>query len=55
VTEVGEVLLGLRPGRQSPDELTVYKSMGHATQDVAAAALVHQAALVAGAGSTVAF
>ena len=52
VTEVGEVLLGIRPGRQSPDELTLYKSMGHATQDVAAAAVVYQAALAAGGGAT---
>jgi ornithine cyclodeaminase/alanine dehydrogenase-like protein (mu-crystallin family) len=29
-TELGEVLLSLRPGRQSDGELTVYKSMGHA-------------------------
>jgi ornithine cyclodeaminase/alanine dehydrogenase-like protein (mu-crystallin family) len=54
VTEVGEVLLGVRPGRQDADELTVYKSMGHASQDVAAAALVHQAAVRTGAGTTVA-
>jgi ornithine cyclodeaminase/alanine dehydrogenase-like protein (mu-crystallin family) len=54
VTEVGEVLLGVRPGRQRPEELTVYKSMGHASQDVAAAALVYQAAMHSGAGTTVA-
>ena len=53
VTEVGEVLLGLRPGRRSADEVTLYKSMGHASEDVAAAALVYQAALQAGAGTTV--
>ena len=52
VTEVGEVLLGIRPGRQSPDELTLYKSMGHATEDVVAAAVVYQAALAAGVGAT---
>jgi ornithine cyclodeaminase/alanine dehydrogenase-like protein (mu-crystallin family) len=42
--EVGEVLLGRRPGRESADELTVYKSMGHAIEDVAAARLVYEAA-----------
>ena len=52
VTEVGEVLLGIRPGRQSPDELTLYKSMGHATEDVVAAAVVYQAALAAGVVAT---
>jgi len=40
VTEVGEVLIGTRSGRASDGELTVYKSMGHAAEDVAAAALV---------------
>jgi ornithine cyclodeaminase/alanine dehydrogenase-like protein (mu-crystallin family) len=53
VTEVGEVLLGTRPGRQSDDEIAVYKSMGHASEDIAAAALVYAAAVAAGAGSTV--
>ena len=53
VAEVGEVLLGLRPGRQSPGELTLYKSMGHASQDVVAAAVVYQAALTHGVGTTV--
>ena len=53
VTEVGEVLLGTRPGRQSPDEITVYKSMGHASEDVAAAAVVYRAALAAGVGTRI--
>ena len=38
--ELGEVLAGTRPGRTSEDEITVYKSMGHAVEDAAAAALV---------------
>ena len=38
--ELGEVLAGTRDGRTSEDELTVYKSMGHAVEDAAAAALV---------------
>jgi len=49
ITEVGEVLLGTTPGRQSPDELTLYKSMGHAAEDVAAAAIVWRAAQSANA------
>lgn len=44
VTEVGEVLLGTKPGRTSPTQLTLYKSMGHASQDVVAAAIVYRAA-----------
>jgi ornithine cyclodeaminase/alanine dehydrogenase-like protein (mu-crystallin family) len=38
--ELGEVLAGTRPGRTSDDQITVYKSMGHAVEDAAAAALV---------------
>jgi alanine dehydrogenase len=38
--ELGEVLSGSHPGRTSNDEITVYKSMGHAVEDAAAAALV---------------
>lgn len=44
LTEVGEVLNGTRPGRQSPDEITIYKSMGHAAEDIAAASVVLRAA-----------
>ncbi len=50
-TELGEVILGRRPGRESPDDITIYKSMGHAMEDVVAAALVYQAALAEGAGT----
>jgi alanine dehydrogenase len=38
--ELGEVLAGTRPGRTSAAQITVYKSMGHAVEDAAAAALV---------------
>jgi ornithine cyclodeaminase/alanine dehydrogenase-like protein (mu-crystallin family) len=37
VGEIGEVYAG-RPGRLSASEITVYKSLGHAVQDLAAAA-----------------
>jgi ornithine cyclodeaminase/alanine dehydrogenase-like protein (mu-crystallin family) len=52
-TELGEVVLGRRPGRQSADELTVYKAMGHACEDLAAASLVYQRAKQESAGHTV--
>jgi ornithine cyclodeaminase/thiomorpholine-carboxylate dehydrogenase len=52
-TELGEVLLNLRPGRQSDDELTVYKSMGHAMEDMVAANLVYKRAKKEGAGKVV--
>jgi ornithine cyclodeaminase/alanine dehydrogenase-like protein (mu-crystallin family) len=43
VGELGEVLDGLRPGRRSADEITLFKSVGVAVEDVAAAALVYDA------------
>jgi len=38
---LGEVLAGMRPGRTSPDEVTLFKSLGVAVEDVAAAAYVY--------------
>jgi alanine dehydrogenase len=38
--ELGEVLAGTRPGRTSEEQVTVYKSMGHAVEDAVAAAIV---------------
>jgi ornithine cyclodeaminase/alanine dehydrogenase-like protein (mu-crystallin family) len=35
--EIGEVLAGRMEGRRSPEEITVYKSLGHVVQDLAAA------------------
>jgi alanine dehydrogenase len=42
--ELGELVSGARPGRTSPDQITLYKSVGVAVQDAAAAALVLAAA-----------
>jgi len=42
--ELGELVAGLKPGRTSPDQITLYKSVGVAVQDAAAAALVLAAA-----------
>jgi ornithine cyclodeaminase/alanine dehydrogenase-like protein (mu-crystallin family) len=38
--EIGEVLAGLKPGRSSDDEITVFKSVGNAALDLAMASLV---------------
>ena len=54
-TEIGELLLGRRPGRRSEDEITVYKSMGHAVEDAAAASIVYQAAVEHGVGRIMRF
>jgi len=44
------LLLGSRPGRTRDDEITVYKAMGHACEDMAAANLVYRRAREEGAG-----
>ena len=54
VTEIGEVLLGRRPGRESDDAITLFKSTGHAVEDAAAAALVYRNAAANGAGRRIA-
>ncbi len=43
VGEIGEVVAGVQPGRRNADETTVFKSVGVAVEDVAAAALVYDA------------
>jgi len=50
VTEVGEVLAKTKPGRQTSDEITLYKSTGHAVEDAATARLVYDRARQLGAG-----
>lgn len=53
VAEIGQVAAGTAAGRTGADQLTVYKSVGVAAQDAAAAALVLAAARRAGAGTVV--
>ena len=53
VTEVGELLLGRAAGRTSDDQVTLYKSVGVAVQDAAAAGLVLRAAHDRGVGREV--
>lgn len=40
--ELGQVVAGLRPGRTSREEITLFDSTGTAVQDVVAAAAVYQ-------------
>jgi len=42
--EIGEILLGKKPGRESDDEITFFDSTGLAAQDIAAAHVVLKAA-----------
>ncbi|WP_185973440.1 MULTISPECIES: ornithine cyclodeaminase family protein [unclassified Mesorhizobium] len=52
-TELGEMLLGLRPGRISADQITVYKAMGVAMEDLVASDLAYREAVRRGLGRTV--
>ncbi|WP_185975282.1 ornithine cyclodeaminase family protein [Mesorhizobium sp. WSM4310] len=52
-TELGEMLLGLRPGRISADQITVYKAMGVAMEDLVAADLAYREAVRRGLGRIV--
>ena len=51
--EIGEVLAGRQPGRESALEITLYKSVGVAVQDAVAAQLVYDAALKRGIGTEI--
>jgi ornithine cyclodeaminase/alanine dehydrogenase-like protein (mu-crystallin family) len=42
--EIGEVVSGKTPGRENDDEITLFKSLGTAVEDIAAADLVYQKA-----------
>ncbi len=52
-TEIGEVVAGKRPGRQGTGEVTFFKSVGVAVQDVAAAAQALERAKDLGLGSEI--
>ena len=51
--EIGEVVIGAAPGRQSPGELTVFRSLGLAVEDLAAAEYVVRRAREEGVGAEV--
>jgi ornithine cyclodeaminase/alanine dehydrogenase-like protein (mu-crystallin family) len=51
--EIGELVAGTSAGRSRPDQITLYKSLGVAAEDDAAAALVLSAAESEGAGALV--
>jgi alanine dehydrogenase len=53
LTEIGEVIAGLKPGRVSAGEITVYKSTGSGFEDAVVARLVYDAAVAAGVGTEV--
>ena len=53
IREIGELVQGLRPGRTHANQITVYRSVGVAVQDAAAAGLILEAAGARGLGTEV--
>jgi alanine dehydrogenase len=51
--EIGELLLGQAPGRTSPDEITLFKSLGLAIEDVASARHIYAKAMERSIGTRV--
>jgi alanine dehydrogenase len=45
---LADVVSGRKPGRSTPDEITIFDSTGTALEDVAAAAVVYEQAMVLG-------
>ena len=53
--EIGEVLIGDRPGRSSPKEITLFKSLGLAIEDLFAAEYLYRRAKEMNVGTWVSF
>jgi len=51
--EIGEIALGRKPGRTSPNEITVFASTGVAIQDIAVAEVVYREAVTRGFGTKI--
>lgn len=50
VAEIGDVIIGSHPGRGSDTEITLFKSLGLAVEDIAAAHVVYRSAMRNGKG-----
>ncbi len=48
--EIGEIILGVKPGRENDEEITVFDTVGRAIQDNVTAAFLYKAALEKGLG-----
>ena len=53
IGEIGELLTGVLGGRRTPGEITLFKSLGLAIEDLAAANFVYRKAVESGAGTLV--
>jgi ornithine cyclodeaminase/alanine dehydrogenase-like protein (mu-crystallin family) len=55
MTEIGDVLIGKSTGRKSPHEITLFKSLGLAIEDLASAAFIYEKLKKTGRGTYVEF
>ncbi len=53
--EIGEILLGQKPGRETEDEITIFDSTGMAIQDNTTAAKIYRNAIASQVGTTFEF
>ncbi|WP_445487727.1 ornithine cyclodeaminase family protein [Niallia sp. 03133] len=53
--EIGEIILRHKPGRESPDEVTIFDTVGMAIQDNVTAAMLYKGALEKALGARYAF
>jgi len=51
--ELGELVIGRKPGRTNPEEITVFDSTGVAIQDTASAAWIYQRAVASNVGTSI--
>jgi ornithine cyclodeaminase len=55
VAEVGDVIVGAHPGRESDSEITLFVALGLAVEDIAAGNLVYRNAIESGRGVSIEF
>ena len=53
--EIGEIILGKKPGRENDTEITVYDTVGMAIQDLSMAVCLYRKAQAAGIGTEFTF
>ena len=53
--EIGEILLGTKPGRETDDEITIFDSTGMAIQDNTTAFLIYRNAIAGNTGTSFEF
>jgi ornithine cyclodeaminase/alanine dehydrogenase-like protein (mu-crystallin family) len=53
IIELGDLVSGKARGRRSPSEITLFKSLGIALEDIAFADVIHRRAVEAGVGQAI--